>query len=257
MPQISSHKSGMPCWVDVMVETTEQRRGLMAFYNALFGWTYDEGGEEMGHYTIASLAGQAVLGIGQGPGAEGKLVTYFATQDIEASAAAASSLGAKVFMGPMDVTDVGKMALVVDPVGAVHGLWQAGSFAGFGVVYEPGSAGWFDHNSNDPAAAASYYQALTAMSLTEPEPGMRVLQDGDQWFASVSQDQMGGRPAQWNPIYIADSLERIRSTVRAQGGTVVLEEMPVPGSAITVFAEPVMNTMVTVMQAGQHTEGTA
>jgi hypothetical protein len=30
----------------------------------------------------------------------------------------------------------------------------------------------------------------------------------------------------------------------------VLEEMPVPGSAISVFVEPVMNTTVTIMGAG-------
>jgi predicted enzyme related to lactoylglutathione lyase len=254
MPQIQSHQSGMPSWVDVMVETTEQREALMAFYNALYGWTYDVGGEEMGYYTIASHDGQAVMGLGQGPGAEGKLVTYFATDDLAASAARAAELGGNVFMGPMDVMDVGKMALVVDSVGAVHGLWQAGTFAGFGAAYEPGAVGWFDHSSNDPDAAANYYRELTSMTLNESEPGMKVLQNGDQWFASVSQDQMPDRVAQWNPIYVADSLARIRDTVRAQGGTVVLEEMPVPGSAITVFAEPVMNTVVTVMQAGDHAD---
>ena len=80
---------------------------------------------------------------------------------------------------------------------------------------------------------------------------MKILANGDQWFASVSHDQVpGGRPAQWNAIYVADSLERVRDTVRTLGGTVLLEEMPVPGSTITVFAEPVMNGVVTVMQAG-------
>jgi len=242
----------MPSWVDVMVETTEQREALMAFYNALYGWTFDVGAEEMGYYTIASLDGRAVMGLGQGPGAEGKMITYFATDDIEKSAAKATELGANVFMGPMDVMDVGKMALVVDPLGAVHGLWQAGTFPGFGVVYEPGAIGWFDHSSKDPATAADYYVNLTGMTLNESQPDMRVLQNGDQWFASVSQDQMPDGPARWNPVYIGDSLARIRDTARAQGGTVVLEEMPVPGSAITVIAEPVMNTMVTVMQAGDH-----
>ncbi|MFI5035807.1 MAG: hypothetical protein ACHQFZ_06345 [Acidimicrobiales bacterium] len=252
MPQITSHDPGMPCWVDVMVETTEQREALMAFYGALHGWTYDVGGEEMGYYTIASKDGQAVMGLGQGPGAEGKLVTYFATDDIAATAAKVIALGGTIFMGPMAVADVGQMALAVDGVGAVHGLWQPGTFPGFGLVHEPGAPGWFDHTSTDPGAAGIYYRDLTGKSLTEPDAGMKVLQNGDEWFASVSEDQMPGRAAQWNPIYVADSLERIRDTVRAQGGTIVLEEMPVPGSAITVFAEPVMNTMVTVMRAGDH-----
>jgi len=252
MPRIQSHESGMPCWVDVTVETSEQREALMAFYGALFGWTYDVGGEEMGHYTIASRDAQAVMGFGQGPGGAGEATTYFATADIASAARRAVELGGQVGMGPMDVADVGTMAIVVDVTGARFGLWQPGTFAGFGLVYEPGAPGWFDHTSSDPEAAGNFYRELTGMSLSEPEPGMKVLANGEQWFASVSANEMAGRAAQWNAIYVTDSLERVRATARAQGGTVVLEEMPVPGSAITVVADPVMNTMVTVMRAGDH-----
>ena len=33
-------------------------------------------------------------------------------------------------MEPMDVTDVGRMAVAVDPAGAVFGVWQARAFRG-------------------------------------------------------------------------------------------------------------------------------
>ena len=54
------------------------------------------------------------------------MVPYFATDDINAAAAKAAELGGTVFMGPMVVPEAGTMALVSDPTGAVHGLWQAG-----------------------------------------------------------------------------------------------------------------------------------
>lgn len=54
-------------------------------------------------------------------------------------------------MLPMQVMDVGWMALVLDPTGAVHGFWQPNTFSGFEVVYEPNSLGWFDHVSEDTA----------------------------------------------------------------------------------------------------------
>jgi len=153
----------------------------------------------------------------------------------------------------MEVPGAGKMALVTDPTGAVHGLWQGGDFKGFGVAYEANAPGWFDHASNDPATAAAYYQGLTGHRVIEPEPGMRVLSAGEQWFASVSQNQVPERPgAQWNSIYVVDTLEDARAKVRELGGTIVLEEMPVPGSAISVFVEPVMNTAITIMGAGSH-----
>ena len=132
----------MPCWVDVMVETTEQREKVMAFHTGLYGWTWDVGDEEMGYYSIASHNSSAVMGLGQAPGGRGMMITYFATNDSDASVAQATELGGTVFMGPMVVPDAGSMALVLDPTGAAHGLWQHNSFPGFGVVYEVGTPGW-------------------------------------------------------------------------------------------------------------------
>lgn len=250
VPTIDAHNPGMPCWVDVSVETVEQRHSLMDFYASLFGWTYDEGPEETGHYTIASHDSHPVMGLSNVPDSDGTMLTYFATDDLAAAAERASALGGTVVFGPMAVMDVGSMAVVVDPTGARHGLWQPGAFKGFGELYEPGSPGWFNHDSLDPSAAAAYYSGLTGFAATEPSPGMTILADGDQWFASISRAMSPTRSARWNPIYVTDSLERFREAAVRAGGAVVLEEMPVPGSAISVVTEPVMGTEVTVMRAG-------
>jgi predicted enzyme related to lactoylglutathione lyase len=255
MPKIETHINGMPVWNDVMVETAEQRQGVMDFYTSLYGWTWDVGAEEMGYYSIANHNGEAVMGLGQGPGGTGAMTPYFLTDDIDASAAKASSLGGTVVMGPMVVPGAGSMAILIDPTGAIHGLWQAGDFSGFGVNYEAGAPGWWDHASSDPASAATYYEGLTGHSVIEPSPGMKVLANGEQWFASVSENQVPERPgAQWNSLYIVDELAAARTKLKELGATIVLEEMPVPGSAICVFVEPVMHSAVTIMGAGQHPE---
>jgi hypothetical protein len=255
MPKIESHVNGMPVWNDVMVETADQRQGVMDFYTSLYGWTWDVGGEEMGYYSIANLNGEPVMGLGQGPGGAGAMTPYFLTDDIDAAASKATSLGGTVVMEPMVVPGAGSMALVSDPTGALHGLWQVGDFAGFGVNYEAGAPGWWDHASNDPERAAAYYEGLTGHSIIEPSPGMKVLANGEQWFASVSQNQVPERPAaQWNSLYIVDQLETARTKLKELGATIVVEEMPVPGSAICVFVEPVMHSAVTIMGAGQHPE---
>ncbi len=233
-----------------MVETTELRQTLMSFYTSVFGWTWDEGTEETGFYSIASSDGSPVMGVGQGPGGQGHLVPYFATSDIAASTTKAAELGATVLMGPMQVMEVGSMSLIMDPAGAVHGLWQPNQFQGFGVVYEPNTPGWFDHVSKNPDGAAEYYGALTGQGVMTPEPGMKILHAGEQWFASISPDP-DDQPPHWSPIFVVDSLDRIHGVVRGLGATLVVEKMPVPGSEISVFIEPVLNTPVTVMAAGQ------
>jgi predicted enzyme related to lactoylglutathione lyase len=244
----------MPVWIDVMAQTSNQREALMAFYTAVFGWEWDVSGEEMDFYCIASCSGRPVMGLGQAPEGSGVMVTYFSTDDVHASTKKAEEMGATVVMAPMDVMDIGSMAMLIDPTGAVHGLWQPKTFQGFGVVYEPNSPGWFDHTSKEPAKAATYYRDLTGHTLNESENEMRVLMNGDQWFASISHDHAGRDSAQWNPIFVTDSLARVRDLVRSLGATVVLEEMEVPGSAISVFVEPVMQTAITIMAAGHPPE---
>ncbi|HEY5104236.1 MAG TPA: VOC family protein [Acidimicrobiales bacterium] len=251
MPTITTHDDGMPIWIDINVETLEQHHDLRAFLSALYGWTWDVSGPEMGHYAIASHDGQPVLGVGQGEGARGEATTYFKTSTIDETFDQAIELGSSIVFPVSPVSDIGTMAIMTDPFGARFGLWQPATFNGFGVVYEANAPGWFDHVSSDPAAAGEFYASITGHTLFSPDPDMRILQNGEQWFASISESQTGAGP-QWNPIMVVDSLKRIHETVPRLGGAILIEEMPVPGSSLCVFSEPVNGTMMTVMQGGDH-----
>jgi predicted enzyme related to lactoylglutathione lyase len=251
MTLFTEHAAGMPCWIDVNVETREQREGLIAFYSALFGWTFDEGAAETGFYSIAYHEGQPVLGIGQGPGGAGNMVTYFSTPDIALSLKRVKARAGQLVMGPMQIMDSGTMALVMDCTGAMHGLWQPTTFAGFGVMYEPSSPGWFDHVSENTEAASAYYLDILANETDlHVEGDMEILRRGEQWFASLSKEDCSVIPPHWTPIFVVDSLDRFRNEVRKLGGNIIVEEMRVPGSAISVFQEPVMGSYLTVMAGG-------
>lgn len=165
MPTITEHADGMPCWIDASVSTSAEREGLIQFYSSLFGWTFDVDAPETGYYSIARHDGKAVLGIGEQPDGRGTWVTYFSTSDIEGTAERVKANGGQVFFPPMQVMDVGWMALAMDPTGAVHGLWQPISFSGFEVVYEPNAPGWFDHISEDMKSAGKYYEGVLANGI--------------------------------------------------------------------------------------------
>lgn len=253
MPQVSQHAQGMPCWVDASVSTSIQRQSLIDFYGALFGWSFDVNTPETGFYSIARNNGKAVLGIGEQPGGQGRWVTYFSTTDIARTAERAKDNGGDVFFPPMQVMDVGWMALVMDPYGAVHGLWQPITFPGFEVMYEPNSLGWFDHVSEDTQGAATYYEHVLGNGIeSDAQENMTILRRGDQWFASLTHEVSSNQPPQWTPVFVVDSLDRIKNRVRELGGTVVVEEMPVPGSAISIFQDPVLGNYMTVMGAGEN-----
>ena len=101
--------------------------GSADFYGELFGWKAEpfEGMEFP--YRIIQNAGASNGGMrpAQGPEPTYWLV-YFGTDDIDASLAKATELGATKLMGPMDI-GMGKIGILQDPQGAVFALF-AGDF---------------------------------------------------------------------------------------------------------------------------------
>lgn len=85
---------------------------------------------------------------------------YFASEDVDATAARIGELGGTVLAPPLDVGPLGRMCVAADPSGAVFGVWQAGSHIGAGVVNEPGGLTWDDLRSTDPETAGRFYTAL-------------------------------------------------------------------------------------------------
>ena len=52
----------------------------------------------------------------------------------DAAAAEAKELGGQLLMGPFDVLEEGRMALIQDPTGATFALWQARKHKGMGAL---------------------------------------------------------------------------------------------------------------------------
>jgi predicted enzyme related to lactoylglutathione lyase len=63
-------------------------------------------------------------------------------------------------MEPMDVMDVGRMAVAVDPAGAGFGIWQARAFPGAQIVNEPGAMCWNEQVSRDFERSKAFYAAV-------------------------------------------------------------------------------------------------
>ena len=124
-----SHKgtrvTGVPgtmCWADL---STPDPAGATAFYKQVFGWDFTTGQDDYLHIKN----GEAFIGgippaVHLNPHAPPHWMTYFTVVDCDASAAQAKSSGANLYMGPMSIEKVGRMAVVADPQGAVFALFQ-------------------------------------------------------------------------------------------------------------------------------------
>jgi predicted enzyme related to lactoylglutathione lyase len=58
------------------------------------------------------------------PGAGSAWLAYVAVDDIQTATQKAASLGAKVMKDVSEVGDMGWLSIIIDPTGAMFGLWQ-------------------------------------------------------------------------------------------------------------------------------------
>ena len=83
--------------------------------------------------------------------------SYISVTDADATIAKVKAAGGMVFVEPMDVLDVGRMAVFADPTGAAAAVWQPRRHIGAGLVNEPGALAWNELATRDVPAATAFY----------------------------------------------------------------------------------------------------
>ncbi len=114
-------------FVHVELATTDLDKAK-SFYQSLFDWKLNE--MDMGggmSYTMIDVG----EGTGGGmmkhpmPDAPSAWLAYVNVENIAAATAKAKSLGATVLREVTEVPNAGSFSIIVDPTGAMLGLWQA------------------------------------------------------------------------------------------------------------------------------------
>ena len=85
---------------------------------------------------------------------------YLTTDDIKEVKDRALANGGGVIVEPMEIPNVGTMAVVTDAGQAAIGAWQPSEFEGFGVLEEHGAPSWFELHTRDYDAAVRFYQKV-------------------------------------------------------------------------------------------------
>ncbi len=164
--KISSWPAATPMWVDLGVDDLAEAK---AFYADLFGWEFVSGGQDAGDYNLAYVRGRAVAGVGpkQEPGMPTAWTTYLASDDVDVTAKKISAAGGQLLAPPFDVMESGRMALALDSVGAVFGVWQAGSHIGAERVNEHGALCWNELHTRDYSTARTFYSEVFDVSYQD------------------------------------------------------------------------------------------
>jgi uncharacterized protein len=119
--------AGRFCWVDLAASDAARAKD---FYERLFGWTSCEHSANGGSFTRLLSSGQDVGSIYQmrkahfDRGIPSHWTPYIRVDDVQDAVRRAVSFGGKVIVRPFAVSGVARIALILDSVDALVGLWE-------------------------------------------------------------------------------------------------------------------------------------
>ncbi len=245
MPKRDAATAGAPCWIDLMTSDPDASR---AFYGELFGWTWEDPGAAYGGYCNFLLDGVQIAGVMRNPGEGGMpdvWSVYLATEDAQATVDAAVASGGQVIVAPMDVTDLGTMAVMTDPGGAAIGAWRPGLHSGFGVLDETGAPTWFELHTRAYEASVSFYTDVfhwdTHTMSDTPEFRYSTLGEGDGQLAGIMDAAAflpDGAPSQWSIYFSVDDADASMARIVELGGAAVSGPDDTPYGRLATAADP-------------------
>jgi predicted enzyme related to lactoylglutathione lyase len=118
-------RAGVFCWDELL---TNDVHGAKSFYTSLFGWGSKERDRgPAGKYTLLLRGDGAIAGIMKMPADAPHpplWLSYVAVDDALGTAARAQQLGGTIAAPPMDIPEVGRAAVLLDPTGATLAILQ-------------------------------------------------------------------------------------------------------------------------------------
>jgi uncharacterized protein len=244
----SSYETGTFSWVDL---GTTDPDAAKAFYAGLFGWEPDDmpAGEGM-TYTMCRLQGKNVCALSaqrqeeREQGIPPHWNSYITAQELDQRAGRVSELNGQVLMPPFDVLDVGRMAVVADPTGAIFAMWEPKSHIGAQLVNVPGAITWNELGTKDVETAKRFYADLFGWTYDDIDMNGQgtysiIVNEGQRNGGIRAQTpQEEGIPPNWLVYFGAASVDESAAQAKELGGTVVVPTMHVPNGAFSVIADP-------------------
>ncbi len=245
------HEPGRIVWRDLITDKPAQTR---RFYEELFGWEFQGvgnlfnlGGEDA--YSLIRHNGRLIGGMVNEARLKNETddvsqwVVLMSVTDVDAAAGRFEARGGEVLAPPTDVADRGRMAIVVDPQGALLALVQ--TRGGDPERREPGYGDflWDELWTDDVQASAEFYGSLAGLEQDEIEvsDGSRylVLNRGDEPALGIMAHPFQGERPVWVTYLRVEDPAAITARVEALGGTVYVEAQDRPlGGRVALIADP-------------------
>ena len=245
MSQRDRYEPGVPCWVTTMQPDVD---AAAAFYGGLFGWEC----RDSDGYLTAQLRGRDVASIaplapGFDPPPEPTWVTQVSVETVEDAVERVARAGGRVLAGPLEF-QIGRMAVVADPAGAVLNAWEPRTRHGAQLVNEPGAWAMSRLDTHDEDGAAAFYGELFGWTTEAFGPatlfrlpgylGGEPEQPVSREVVAAMTAAQEGAPSRWLVDFWVDDVAAAAERAEATGGAIVVAPFEAPPGRSAVIADP-------------------
>jgi predicted enzyme related to lactoylglutathione lyase len=127
MVHLGKTDAGRFCWLDLAATDADSAK---SFYGKLFGWTSHEQAANGGSFTRLQLSNEDIGSVYQlrkallDNGISSHWTPYIRVDNVKDAAQRAALLGGTIIVDPFVISGIARIALILDSVGAVVGLWE-------------------------------------------------------------------------------------------------------------------------------------
>ncbi len=245
---------GKIIWRDLLTHDPE---GSQRFYEALFGWEFENIGNAAGlgsdsTYTLIRHNGNLIGGMIDTIALNNRndisqWVVLMSVEDIDAGVAKITAAGGEVMTPPTDLQRRGKLAVVRDAEGALLGLLQTRDGDPADRRPDVGEFLWDELWTTDVDSATAFYEDVAGLEAAtydvdenqESGATYRLLNAGDKPRVGIMPNPLEGLGPVWVSYLRVDSPAAITSHVAELGGRVIVEAQPRPlGGTVAFIAGP-------------------
>ncbi|MFE3379210.1 VOC family protein [Streptomyces anulatus] len=208
------------CWMDLK---TRDPSGTAAFFSSVLGWDFAVDEEDWRRAVKISAGADRIGGVSDlaqpvyPPGTPPHIAYYLAVDDVDHRTDLAVANGARVVVAPFDAGDQGRIATLIDPVGAVLSLWRPRGFAGWPVS---ATAEGTPHHAvlacEDPERAREFYARTTGTPL-----GRAAFREAGPSPGATGAGPAAGSAPQWELALAVDDPDAVIRRARAHGPDLV------------------------------------
>ncbi len=238
---------GLFVWHELM---TTDLAGAEQFYKSVVGWTMTPFAENPS-YRMWTANGVPVGGLmalaedAKAMGAPPHWLPYIGVSDVDATTRQAVGLGARTFVAPQDIPNVGRVAVLADPQGATFAIYRSSApMPSISGDPKPGEFSWHELATTDWRRAWDFYRTLFGWQQTSamdmgPAGTYQMFGVGGPAIGGIYDKEASLPVSRWLCYVRMPNVDAAPPLITRGGGTIVSGPMDVPGGdRIVQFRDP-------------------